>query len=110
MTDTAAAPGNLGCATRWGPWRLDREQRVLAAGAGRQRVAVDLEDLRSPVAVLDALYRLAAAGHDDQAIAGLVRALVDVLRPQASLCSWGRPRNLSRREIRDLAAKAGEPS
>lgn len=94
---------------RWGPWRLDREQRVLWATAGRQRLAVDLDPLTSAAAILDAVITVSrAAGGDDAVTAGLVAAVDDVLRPLATVSSWGRPRRLTRREIRDLVARAGE--
>lgn len=94
---------------RWGPWRLDREKRVLWTTAGRQRLAVDLDPLTTAAAILDAVITVSrAAGGDDAVTAGFVAALDDVLRPLRSVSSWGRPRRLTRREIRDLVSGAGE--
>jgi hypothetical protein len=43
---------------------------------------------------------------DDATVAGLVRALDDVLHPQAHLCSMGASKTLDRRKIRALIHQA----
>jgi hypothetical protein len=98
---------------RWGPWHLDAAQRTLWTDAGGYRYEIDLDRCTSSAQVLDWICQIAGklwggsdAGHD-AIIAGLVRALTDVLHPQANLCSCGRGRRLSKPKIRYLVSRAG---
>lgn len=43
---------------------------------------------------------------DDAGLAGLVCALNGILRPQANLCSGGKPKRLSEKRLRELIATA----
>jgi hypothetical protein len=96
----------------WGPWNLDQESFVLWTAAGGYRYEVDLEECTTSARVLDRIIQLAGkewARGDPAArnalIAGLVTALDDVLRPQATLCSFGQSRRLSGPAIRKLVTQ-----
>jgi hypothetical protein len=49
----------------------------------------------------------AAAETDDAYLAGLVRALDDLLHPMANLCSGGKAKTLSRAALIDILARGG---
>jgi hypothetical protein len=84
----------------WGPWRLDPDTYVLFWGDPR-RYEVDLERCRTSAEVLDWICQVAGKQWSDDAnLAGLVRAINDVLHPQASLCSWGASRRIAKTKIR----------
>lgn len=88
------------------------------------RYEVDLYRCTSSAEVLDWIIQIAgkewaSAEHggddsehnpdgwtDDAILAGLVRALDDVLHPQAHLCSFGTSKRLGRRRIVELVAQA----
>ncbi len=107
----------------WGPWRLDPEVRVLYP-VWPYRYEVDLDDCTTSAEVLDWIIQVAEKGWasaehggndpdhnpdgwtDDAVLAGLVRALDDVLHPQAFLCSSGKSKRLGRRRIAELVAQA----
>lgn len=92
----------------WGPWRLHDDYELatdpdLAAGYA---YPVDMEECTHSAEVLDTICQVAEkTWADDETLAGLVRALNDVLRPQANLCSCGRDKRLSRGRIRQLVRK-----
>lgn len=98
---------------RWGPWHLDAAQRMLWPGAGGYRYELDLDQATNAAQLLDWVCEVTGrqwgrdSAEDDAVVAGLVRALVDVLHPQANLCSWGRARRLSRPQLRSLVSRAG---
>ena len=74
-------------AASWAPWQLDAKDRSLCEPDGYY---VDLEDCTTSAHLLDWIFQVARKSWaDDRAIAGLVRALDDVLHPQAHLCSSG---------------------
>lgn len=99
-------------ARRWGPWRLDPAALVLYTDPGSHvgyRYEIDLESCLSSAAVLDWVCQIEAKGwgtpaEDAETVAGLVAAFVDILAPQARLCSWGRSRRLTRRAVTGLVA------
>lgn len=100
----------------WGPWRLDPEIRVLYP-VWPYRYEVDLDKCLSSAQVLDWVCQIAgktwgqdpdAPWSDDAIVAGLVRALDDVLHPQGQLCSFGMSRRLSKRKIAALVRRAVE--
>jgi hypothetical protein len=99
----------------WGPWHLDAAQRMLWTDAGGYCYEIDLDSCTSSAQVLDWICQITgklwgggSSAEHDAIVAGLVRALVDVLHPQANLCSYGRSRRLSRPQIRYLASRASE--
>jgi hypothetical protein len=92
----------------WGPWRLNPEARVLHT-VEPYRYEIDLDTCTTSAEVLDWICQ--AAGKtwaDDATVAGLIRALDDVLKPQAHLCSSGRSKRLSRRCITALVREAAQ--
>jgi hypothetical protein len=91
----------------WGPWHIDRESCVLWTDAPGYRYEIDLKDCTTSARVLDGICQIAGKQWKDRncVIAGLVTALDDVLNPQAHLCSFGRPGQLSSTAIRALVGK-----
>lgn len=100
---------------RWGPWHLDREERTLWTEAGGYRYDIDLDSCRSSAQVLDWICQIAdklwagTAAENHAITAGLACALIDVLHPQANLCSCGISKRLSAVQLRYLVANAVEP-
>jgi hypothetical protein len=98
----------------WGPWRLAPRERVLYAdgpypgqGGRSYWYEVDLDECITSAQVLDRIIQVAEkTWADNVVIAGLVRALDDVLRPQAHLCSSGASKTLDRAKIRALVGQA----
>src|SRR5688572_29071962 len=92
-------------APKWGPWRLDPEARVLYPDEPCQ-YEIDLDTCTTSAEVLDWICQvIGKSWADDATVAGLVRALDDVLTPQAHLCSSGRSKRLSRRSIAVLVGR-----
>lgn len=100
----------------WGPWHLDRAQRLLWTGAGGYRYEIDLDSCTTSAEVLDWICQIAGktwGGSDAEhaaITAGLVQAFDDVLNPQANLCSSGRGTRLSKPQIRYLVGQSAAPS
>jgi ABC-type transport system involved in cytochrome c biogenesis ATPase subunit len=89
----------------WGPWQLDRDVRALRMGDTDYEV--DLDRCLTSAETLDWILQVAdKADADDATIAGLVRALTDVLDPQATLCSGGRSRRLTMAQVAELVRRA----
>src|SRR5262249_51977365 len=87
----------------WGPWALNHLTVALEMLDRPDGVTywVDLEQCTPSAEVLDRICQVAAKlWADDATLAGLVRALADVLHPQGTLCSSGQSRRLGRRQIR----------
>jgi len=100
--------GPLVTGAGWGPWQLDPDRFELDAAPGSvDSYPIDLLTCTDSAEVLDWICQFAKRSRgDDAAVAGLVHALNDVLRPQANLCSWGEPKRLSKKQLRDLVAAA----
>jgi hypothetical protein len=81
-------------ARRWGPWRFDSSRVVLDCHDGDRWIyEVDLEHCRTSAEVLDWIMQVAGKNWaTDAVLAGLVRALDEILDPQASLCGMGMER------------------
>lgn len=94
----------------WGPWRLATDTLCLVAidpRHGGERYEIDLERSITSAETLDWICQVAGKGWaDDETLAGLVRAVNDVLRPQASLCSNGMSKEITSAEVAQLVAKA----
>ncbi|SFQ26564.1 hypothetical protein [Amycolatopsis rubida] len=93
----------------WGPWRLDPETLVLFCedDAHPSGYEVDLELCLTSAQVLDWIMQVEMkTWADDAVVAGLVRALNDVLRPQATLCSSGISKTLTKTRIAGLVQLA----
>jgi hypothetical protein len=92
----------------WGPWRLDPAVLVLYLEP-HHAYEVDLERCTTSAEVLDWVCQVAAkTWADDATLAGLVRALDDVLAPQAHLCSSGQPKTLGLDSIGELVRRAAD--
>lgn len=97
----------------WGPWKLDPETFELytdPASVGYS-YAVDLETCTTSAEVLDWIFQIntkqwAPDDHGNAIIvAGLIRALRDLLDPQAHLCSSGLSKRLTKANIRRRTAQ-----
>jgi hypothetical protein len=92
----------------WGGWTLNPELRILEllSPHGNYVYEIDLDTCTTSAEVLDWLCQVAGkVWADDAVLAGLVRAIDDVLHPQAHLCSGGIPRTLPRDRIAALVAE-----
>ena len=93
----------------WGEWCLDRRTRELILPG---RYEVDLDRFLTAGACLDWVAQVARKRWaTDAVVAGLVRALDDVLDPQAHLCSGGMngascSRRLTPADVRRLVREA----
>ena len=84
----------------WGGWVLDTDTLVLAYDG----YEIDLERCLTSAQTLDWIAQIADKNWGtDAVLAGLVRALDDVLHPQTNLCPWGSPKKLTRAEVATLA-------
>ena len=96
----------------WGPWALEPDLRVLVIHTGRTggyRYEIDLDGCTSSAAVLDWICQIAnKAWCDDETLAGLVRAFLDILHPQRLLCSRGADKRLTLERIVELVAVADQ--
>jgi hypothetical protein len=93
----------------WGPWVLDTDARsiVLAEDADLGTYDVRLDRCCDAADVLDWIVQIAGKEWaDDRVTAGLVRALDDVLRLQANVCPWGKPREISSERLTALIVEA----
>jgi hypothetical protein len=78
----------------WGPWALNFDAVRLEINGG-DLYYLNLDGLRSPGGILDAIAQVRAKHWaDDEAIAGLVRAVDDLWHLQANLCPSGAEHHL----------------
>ena len=92
---------------RWGGWKLQGRTYELTyqpfADAPAYAYPVDLERFTTSAEVLDMIIQMAEkTWATDEVLAGLVRAINDLLRPQATICSGGRNKTLPPDRIRTL--------
>lgn len=96
---------------RWGPWQLNNDGTALTLDPSGQGLAhdwIDLTRCTTAAEVLDTIFHAARHGEvDDALIAGMIRALDDMLDPMANLCSHGRPKTLSPRRLQALLDAGG---
>jgi hypothetical protein len=83
----------------WGPWKLNCSNYTLEHPNGYY---VDLERCLTSAQVLDHICQITQKkwGSDDRLVAGLVRALIELLWPQGWLCGSGISREMTRLEVR----------
>lgn len=106
LYDGAELSASVDVPREWGPWRLDAENLVLYL-VRPHRYEVDLGECLSSARVLDKIIHISQKSWaDDELVGGLIRALGDVLNPQANLCTFGRSSTVSRAKIRQLACDA----
>lgn len=97
----------------WGPWRLDAETLVIYSDPDSHvgyRYEIDLEDCQSSARVLDWICQISqkhwgTETENASCVAGLIAAFNDVLHPQASLCSWGTSKRLTKAQIRTRVSR-----
>jgi hypothetical protein len=94
--------------TGWGPWKLDPDRFVLdRAPNSSDSYQIDVLSCQDSDEVLDWICQVASQKWaDDVTLAGLVRALNDVLHPQVTLCSVGESKRLSENQLRERIAAA----
>ncbi|GIG58764.1 hypothetical protein Lfu02_31360 [Longispora fulva] len=92
----------------WGPWHLDASTRVLRnSSKDAYDYEVDLDQCNTSAETLDWIIQIAGkTWGDDQTVSGLVRALNDILEPQAYLCPRGQGAKLTKKAIGQLVAAA----
>ncbi|MGH3751954.1 MAG: hypothetical protein ACRDRP_04525 [Pseudonocardiaceae bacterium] len=97
-------------AAGWGPWQLDLDRFELDRAPGSaDSYPIDLLTCTDSAQVLDWICQYAGRSWgNDAALAGLVRALNDVLHPQATLCSEGKPTRLSDKQLRARITAAAQ--
>ncbi|MEU6265552.1 hypothetical protein [Saccharopolyspora shandongensis] len=80
--------------------RLDKETRTLQLDQDDASYEVDLDDCLTSARVLDWIMQITAKPWaTDATIAGLIRALDDVLQPQTTLCSMGSSTHMTGQQI-----------
>jgi hypothetical protein len=114
MTDLQARPFNFNyqpptleeLASRWNGWRLvilpdDGAWLEYPAYPSAGHYPVGLESLTTSAEMLDVIMQIEGKSWaTDACVAGLVRALNDLIDPQARLCSGGNSKTLTPAEIR----------
>lgn len=105
-----------GMTKRWGPWRLSNDGQFLedrwdeSVHDSALYRKLDLHRCTTAAEVLDTIFHEAGAGAaetDDAYLAGLVRALDDLLHPVANLCSGGKASTLSRPQLVEILGRGG---
>ena len=95
----------------WGGWTLDPNYPSIDLGRDGARYWMDLRRCCDSAGVLDFICQIAGKSWaDDVILAGLVRALDDVIRPQRFLCSFGGSKEMTEDEmlhrVKDFAKTA----
>lgn len=94
--------------THWAPWTLDPDPVYPALDFGHL-YRIELTDLRRPSRMLDMIIQVARKSWaTDTVVAGLVRALNDLMNPQAFMCSMGGTTTLTERQVAKLV-ETGNP-
>lgn len=88
--------------TLWGGWKLKKNTCTLVYDGGFG-YPLDLERFTNPVEVLDMIAQVEQkTWATDACLAGLVRALNDILKLQQNLCGSGVSKTLTQPEVRKL--------
>jgi hypothetical protein len=100
---------------RWDPsklngWKLYKSGELeFPAYEGGGGYPLDISDCTSSAKVLDWICQVAhKTWADDACVAGLVRALDEILDPQANLCSCGRDKQMTRAAVRGRIKRKGQ--
>jgi hypothetical protein len=71
------------------------------------RYEIDLVRCLTSAQVTDWIFQITGkAWADDRTLAGLIRALDDILHPQGTLCSFEQPREITIPQLRELVREA----
>jgi hypothetical protein len=90
----------------WGGWRREGLELVYPAYCGGGVYPIDLERFTSSAEMLDIIMQVGKKDWaTDACLAGLVRALNDLLQPQGTLCSCGADKTLTTAQIRKLVKR-----
>lgn len=86
---------------RWGRWTLDKDALALSLAEGTQdEYEVDLERCTKSAEVLDWIMQVAGkTGVSEEDLGYLVRAINDLLRPQATMCGAGKDKTIDPRAV-----------
>lgn len=100
MTSAADIPlrPHLKNGQTWGPWKFRLGNLTLTHV--EQDYEIDLERCLSPGQVLDWIYQIYLKAWKGDDIRHLLRAFQDILDPQASLCSGGSEKHLTKAELK----------
>jgi hypothetical protein len=93
----------------WGPWRLTSEGALEPSdpGQGLGSYQIDLATCTDSANVLDWIVQVAhKLDATDAIVAGLVRALDDILQLQSNVCGWGTSKTMTREQIAYLVNTA----
>jgi hypothetical protein len=91
---------------RWGSWKLDPERRVLEHIDGRG-YEIDLEQMTSSAEVLDWYHQIAVKEWvSNEDLGQLVRAIHELLSPQANLCGGGIDKKFNATEYLDKTLRS----
>jgi hypothetical protein len=102
LTSAAEAGSEPTSRLAWGRWTLDPDLLVLELGDHE----VDLEICLTPARVLDVIAQIHAkqsVNTDD--LGNLVEALCDLLKPQATLCSWRQPKEIKPSQLSGIVRR-----
>lgn len=89
----------------WGGWRRKGMWLEYPAYSGGT-YPIDLDRFVDSAHMLDIIMQVAGkAWATDECLAGLVRALDDLLHPQATLCSCGTNKRLTRSQVRAIVKR-----
>lgn len=84
----------------WGNWTLDTHDGYLVHENGYE---INLAECRTPAGLLDWIFQIRPKNWADaNEIATLLEAFEDIIEPQASLCSAGVAKSLTREQMTSL--------
>ena len=90
-------------ASDWGGWRVEGLELVYSAYPGGGVYPIDLERFTDSAEVLNMIVQVAKKNWaTDACVAGMVRALNDLLQPQAHLCSCGANKQMTAAQIKKM--------
>lgn len=81
---------------RWGKWKLKLSNYTLRHDGGYE---VDLEDMNNSAGVLDWVLQVHSKTMPPEDVHDLMTAIVDLVNPQANLCSHGHDKQASAKQL-----------
>lgn len=93
----------------WGPWALNLWTGRLEINGGAVYY-ITLSETRTAADLLDYVFQVTGKPWaDDAVLGGLLRAVDDILHPQANLCPGGVPHAITRDQLASLITGAAHP-
>jgi hypothetical protein len=91
----------------WNPWYLDTNTlEVVHKARGKPTYAIDLERCLTSAGVLDWIFQMhMKLWMTDRVLCSLLNILLDVIDPQANLCSFGFGKKLSKAALKRLVGQ-----